>query len=132
MDFKKIKEEMLNMKSWAVVGTTINKDKFGYKIWKKLKEHNYNTYGVNPNYEKIDGEIIYHSLNDIPNKIDVVDIVVPPKVSINILEEIKELGIEYVFFQPGTYDDTVVKKADELGLKYLTDDCIYSTLVEKE
>src|SRR5699024_663529 len=113
MDFKKIKEEMLNMKSWAVVGTTINKDKFGYKIWKKLKEHNYNTYGVNPNYEKIDEEIIYHSLNDIPNKIAVVDILVPTKVSINILEEIKELGIENVFFQPGTYDDTVVKKRSE-------------------
>lgn len=134
MDFKKIKEEMLEKRSWAVVGATAKKDKYGYKIWKTLKNHDYTTFGINPNYNEIEGDKIYHGLKDIEEKIDVVDMVVPPKLSINILDEIKELGIEYVFFQPGTYNEEVVAKAKELGLKYLVDDCIYATLkrIEKD
>lgn len=127
-----LKEEMLSKKNWAVVGVTAIKDKYGYKIWKTLKDHKYNTYGVNPNYEDIEGEKVYKSLKDIPVKIDVIDMVVPSKISINTLDEAKELGIEYIFFQPGTYNKEVVAKAKELGLKYLIDDCVYATLKRME
>lgn len=132
MDFNKIKEEVLEKKNWAVVGVTAKKERFGYKIWKILKKHDYNAFGVNPNYEEIEGEKIYHSLRDVPEKIDVVDMVVSPALSMKTLDEIKELGIEYVFFQPGTYNDQVVEKAEELGFKYLINDCIYAILKARE
>lgn len=123
-----IKKEMMDKKVWAVVGVTAKKDKWGYKLYKILKDHNYETYGVSPNYDEIEGDKIYKSLKDIPGKIDVIDMVVSPKISINTLDEAKEAGIEYIFFQPGTYNDEVVAKAEELGLKYLTGDCVYATL----
>ena len=125
---KELKDKMMTSKSWAVVGVTGNKEKYGYKIWKILMEHGYETYGVIPNYDELEGIRIYPSLKDLPVKPEVVDMVVAPKISINILEEAKELGINYIFFQPGTYNDEVVKKADELGLEYLLDDCVYATL----
>ena len=127
-----LKKQMLEMKSWVVVGVTANKDKYGYKIWKTLKQHDYNTFGVNPNYDEIEGEKFYHSLNDLPEKVQVLDMVVPPKIAIKTLEEAKESGIEYIFFQPGTYNKEVVAKAEELELKYLLDDCIYATLKKLE
>mgnify|MGYP000961815003 CR=1 FL=1 len=123
-----IKQEMLEKKTWAVVGVTAKKDKWGYKIFNILKEHNYETYGISPNYDEIEGNKIYHSLSELPVKIDVIDMVVSPKISLTTLEEAKELGIEYIFFQPGTYNDEVIEKAKELGFKYLTKDCIYATL----
>lgn len=129
---KNLKEQMLEMKSWVVVGVTANKDKYGYKIWKTLKAHNYNTFGVNPNYDEIEGEKIYHSLSDLPEKVQVLDMVVPTKIATNTLEEAKELGIEYILFQPGTYNKEVVAKAEELELNYLLDDCIYATLKNLE
>lgn len=132
MDFQKLKEEVLKKKSWAVVGVTVDKDRFGYKIWKKLKEHNYQAYGVNPKYDEIDGEKIYSNLREIDEKIEVVDMVVSPKIGIGILDEIKEEDIEYVFFQPGTYNDKVLAKAKDLGLKYISHDCIYRILKDKE
>ena len=58
--------------------------------------------------------------------------VVAPRHSINSLEEAKELGIEYIFFQPGSYNDEVVEKAEELGLKYVINDCVYAILKRKE
>lgn len=127
-----LKKQMLEMKSWVVVGVTANKDKYGYKIWKTLKQHDYNTFGVNPNYDEIEGEKIYHSLKDLPEKVQVLDMVVPPKIAIKTLEEAKESGIEYIFFQPGTYNKEVVAKAEELELKYLLDDCIYAILKKLE
>lgn len=126
-----IKQEMLEKKSWAVVGVTAKKDKWGNRIFNILKENDYETYGVSPNYDEIDGEKIYHSLSDLPSKVDVIDLVVSPKISLSTLDEANELGIEYIFFQPGTYNDEVIAKADELGLKYLIGDCIYATLRSK-
>ena len=128
MSSNKLKGKMMSLKKWAVVGVSGNKDKFGYKIWKTLKEHGYTTYGISPNYDELEGDRIYKSLSELPEKVDIIDMVVPPRLSITILEEAKENGIEYVFFQPGTYNDEVVAKAEELGLKFLTDDCVYATL----
>jgi len=129
---KNLREEMMSMRTWAVSGVTAKKDRFGYKIWKELKEHKYETYGVNPNYDEIEGEKIYNKLSDIPVKIDVLDMVVSPKLAIPTLEEAKDLGIEYIFFQPGSYNDEVVEKAEELGLKYLVGDCVYAILRSRE
>lgn len=127
-----LKEKMLESKTWAVVGVSSKKDKWGYKIWNILKEHGYKTYGVNPNYDEIEGEKIYKSLSDLPEKVDVIDMVVPKKVSMITLNEAKDLGVKNIFFQPGTYDKEVVKVAEELGLNYLIDDCIYATLKKME
>lgn len=125
-----VKEEMLKKKVWAVAGVTERKDRYGYKIWKKLKEHDYETYGVNPNYEEIEGEKIYASVKDIPVKIDVLDMVVAPKIGIKTLDEAKEAGVEYIWFQPGSFNDKIIAKAKELEFKILYDDCIYAILMQ--
>jgi len=128
----KLKEEMLAKKIWVVAGVTGRKDRFGYKIWKTLKDHNYETYGVSPNYDEIEGDKIYHSIKNLPKKVDVLDMVVGPKIAIHILEEAKEAGIEYIWFQPGSYNEEVLNKAKELNLKSLDNDCIYATLKKLE
>lgn len=126
-----LKNEMLEKRVWAVVGVTNNKERFGYKIFRTLMEHGYETYGVNPKYEEIDGKKIYPNLKSIPKNIEVVDVVIPPKAAMELLDEIKEQGIEYVWFQPGTYDEEVMEKAKRLGLKALFHDCVYATLVSE-
>jgi len=127
-----LRDESLSKKIWAVVGVTDKREKFGYKIFKKLIEHGYETYGVNPKYDYIDGEKIYPNLKSLPKKVDVVDVIVPPKVTLTLLDEIHELRIENVWFQPGTYNEEVIEKAEKLGLKIVYDDCVYARLIEKE
>lgn len=129
---KALKEKMMSSKTWAVVGVTKKKERYGYKIWKILKEHDYKVYGVSPNYEEIEGDKLYKSISDLPEKVDVVDMVVSPKIGMDVLDRIKEAGIRYVFFQPGTYNEEIIKKAQELELEYLLDDCVYATLRNQE
>ncbi len=131
-DMDKLKEVMVGKKTWAVLGATPNKEKFGYKIWEKLNEHNYKVYGINPNHDIINKEQLYDTINDLPEKVDVINFVVSPEISIKALEEAKENNIEYLWFQPGSFDEEVIDKAKEMRFKVVYYDCILATLTEKE
>lgn len=122
-----IKNDTLGMKNWAVVGATNKEDKYGYKIVKKLEEHNYNVYPINPSLEEIDGIKVYDKLSEIEDDIDVVDIVVNPQIGKHVIKEVNRLGIEYVWLQPGTRSDEIRDFAEENGIKRV-ESCIYATL----
>ncbi len=122
------KQAMLEKKVWAVVGVTPDPEKFGYKIFKKLKEKGYRVYGINPKYTEVEGETIYASVQDLPEKPDCVDMVVNYKLSLPMLDEIKAAGIEYVWFQPGTFDEEVIEKAEAYGMKIVYYDCVLVAL----
>ncbi|MDW7671157.1 MAG: CoA-binding protein [Bacillota bacterium] len=125
---KENKKNMLALKKWVVVGATPNEEKFGYKIFKTLKSHHYEVWGVNPNYRELEGETIYQDLSSLPQKPDCVSVVVPPPVSMKLVEEVADQGIEYIWFQPGTFNNEVLKKAQELKLKSVYNDCVLVTL----
>ena len=122
--------KMVEQKNWAVVGARSDESTFGYKIPMRMLEHGYNVYMVNPKLDEIEGHRVYKKLSDIEEKIDVVDVVVNPKVAISVLDEAKAMGIENIFFQPGTYKDETLEYADKLGLNYVTN-CIYKILGAK-
>jgi len=109
-------EELMKKKIWAVVGATTDKDKYGYKIYKELKEAGYKVYPISPKYEEIDGDKAYKSLRDLPEKPEVVDFVVNPKIGIGIVKECAQLGIENIWLQPGTVSEEILEFAKEKGI----------------
>lgn len=117
-------ERMLQMKNWAVVGATDNKDKFGYKIFKTLKEAGYNVYPVNPGISEILGDKCYPALKDLPVLPEVVNVVVPPKVGEQIMKNCAELGIQNVWLQPGANAASVVEVAKSVGLNVVDQNCV--------
>lgn len=127
---EQLKKVMLEKKVWAVIGASPNVDKFGYKVWRKLQEHGYEAYPVNPRYEEIEGEKCYKSLKDIPNKPEVIDFVIPPSAIFEWLSEAKEVGIDYLWCQPGAANQEVVLKAEELGFNIAYNVCVLAELGE--
>lgn len=121
------KKDMLDKKVWAVIGASPSKDKFGYKIYKILKDNDYKVYPVNPGYEDINGDKCYKSIEDLPEVPDVIDFVVPPKISLLALDEAKEKGVKNVWFQPGTFNEGVIKKAKENDFN-IVEDCVLVAL----
>jgi len=121
------KKDMLEKKVWAVLGATPNESKFGYKIYKKLKDHDYKVYPINPKYDEINGEKCYKSIEELPETPDVLDFVVPPQVSLSALDEVNKKGIKNVWFQPGTSDKNVIEKAKENNLN-IVEDCVLVAL----
>jgi len=123
-----LKKEMLEKKIWAVIGANNKKDKFGYKIYKKLKSKGYEVYPVNPGLDEIDGDKCYSSVLDLEIIPDCVDMVVRPEIAEAVLDDIVKKGIERVWFQPGTYTEKTIALAKEKGLKCVYDDCILVNL----
>lgn len=114
-----LKKKMLKKTIWAVAGANEDPGKFGNRIYKKLRSRGYTVYPVNPKYESIEGNQCYKDLSSLPQKPEVIDMVVSPKRGRPILEEAARLGVEYVWFQPGTYDDELLEITKAKGLKYV-------------
>lgn len=124
-------KSMLDKKVWAVVGATENPDKFGNKIYKKLKRFGYEVYAVNPVYKEVDGDICYPNLAELPVKVECVDVVVNPEKAALVLQEVIELGIENIWFQPGTFTPDIVDKSEKAGVNTVYLNCVLVELDQK-
>jgi predicted CoA-binding protein len=93
--------KMLDQNVWAVVGVSEDRSKFGYKVFKRLKDAGYTVYPVNPKLSELDGEPVFPDLTSLPEVPDVVNCVVPPAVTEALIPVCAEKGIEYIWMQPG-------------------------------
>lgn len=117
-------KEILNIyRNYAVIGVSENKEKFGYKIYKRLKEKNYQVCGVSPLYQSVDHDKLYPNLESIPFPIDVVVFVVSPQHVPYYIDEMRNIGVGYAWMQPGTYDDDTLEYIESRGIKVIKD-CI--------
>lgn len=108
----------------AVVGASNNESKYGYKIYKDLKEAGYKVYPVNAKEQEIQGDKAYPNISSLPEKPDVVDIVVPPQVTERIVEEAVALGIDIVWMQPGAESKAAIEYAKKHGINEIHNACI--------
>lgn len=118
-------------KNFAVIGVTEDQDKYGYRIYKKLKDCGYHTFGISHKYNEVDGDIMYKSLEDIPSPIDVVVFVVNPKYSQNYTGQMRSIGIRYAWMQPRTYNEKTLEAMKELGITPIID-CVLRQLDKKD
>jgi predicted CoA-binding protein len=122
---KNITEGFLNKKNiFAVVGVSRNPEKYGHKIYIDLKKANYRVYPVNPKIDRILGDRCYSKLEDLPVKPDVVNLVVPPKVTEKIVEDCKKIGIKKIWMQPGSESKKAIKFCNENNIKVLYGVCV--------
>ncbi len=83
--------------TFAVVGASQDKSKYGYEVFETLTRHGHTVLPVNPKYAAIDGVTCYPSLLDLPYKPDVVLTVAPAAASAKIAETcaaLEEIVIE--------------------------------------
>ena len=109
---------------FAVVGASRNPEKYGHKVFRDLRDAGYKVYPVNPNAEEILGVKCYPSLRDLPETPDVVDLVVPPRVTEKVVRECKELGVRMVWMQPGSESEDAIKFCVENGMEVVHGVCV--------
>ncbi len=119
--------EMLACKNWAVIGATPNRSKYGNTVFHKLENKGRNVYLVNPKYQEIEGRQVFSNIESINNKIDCISMVVNPIISIKVVKSAIKLGIKYIWFQPNTYNQEIIKLAEENGIKIIYGSCILWT-----
>ncbi len=112
-----IENIMLEKKIWAVVGANNDPGKYGNKIYRTLKSRGYEVYPVNPRYDFVEGAPCYRDLKSLPVTPEVVNMVVAPQFGKAYIKEASELGIKYIWLQPGTYNDELMRLIAEKGLQ---------------
>jgi predicted CoA-binding protein len=117
-------QEFMAQKRFAVVGASNHHEKFGNRIFRNLKGRGYEVYPVNPGLDEVEGSKCYHTLGDIPVKVDVADFVVPPAVTEKILPQCKELGIDRIWLQPGAESDAAIEYCRQNDLKVVYGTCV--------
>ena len=117
-------KEFMAQKKFAVIGATDNTEKYGNRIFKNLTKRGYEVYPVNPNLREIEGVKCYPTLVDIPVKVDVVNVVVPPKVTESILKDCKKLGLTNIWLQPGSESDAAIAFCRDNNFKVVYDTCV--------
>jgi predicted CoA-binding protein len=108
----------------AVVGATDRPDAYGARIYRDLKAKGYRVLAVNPTRETVDGDPSYPNLASLPEPPTIVNYVVPPARTLEVLEEARRLGYANAWVQPGAEGDAVVAFLDEHGFVSLVGSCI--------
>ncbi len=109
---------------FAVVGASRDPQKYGHRVYKDLKSAGYRVYPVNPNAREVLGDKCYPSLEELPEKPDVVVTVVPPAVTEQIVKTCKELGIGRIWMQPGSESEEAIKFCKENRLEVIYNACV--------
>jgi len=117
-------EEILKTKkSYAVIGATPNKERYGYEVFEIIHANGYQVFPINPKYAEIDGITCYPSLKALKQKPDVVITALAPANTEQVIDSVKALGIEIVWMPPGCWSDEAVKKCQDLQLNCIYDEC---------
>ncbi len=112
-------------KTIAVVGLSSDPARPSHGVAEYLQSVGYRIIPVNPNEREVLGEKSYARLEDVPEKIEIVDIFrrveeVPPVVDSAI-----RVGAKVVWMQLAIADEKAAEKARASGLTVIEDACMF-------
>ncbi|MDK2850002.1 MAG: uncharacterized protein PWP03_177 [Candidatus Woesearchaeota archaeon] len=117
---------------FAVIGATKNKEKYGYIVFKYLKEQGHQVFPINPNYSEIDNVKTYKDVLSLNEDVDYFVFVTPPQVTLKVLNQIiKKVSNLKVWFQPGSEDQQCIDFCEKHNISYVANACIMHTNLDE-
>ena len=107
----------------AVVGLSSNPMRPSNGVAEYLKRAGFHIIPVNPNEAEVLGEKSYARLEDIPEKIDMVDIFRRSECVPEIVESAIRVGAHSVWMQEGVIHEAAARRARQAGLNVVMDRC---------
>jgi uncharacterized protein len=118
-----IPEILKSSRTIAVVGLSSNPMRPSNGVAAYLQRAGYRVIPVNPNESEVLGEKCYARLEDVPEKIDVVDIFRRPECVPEIVESAIRVGAKTVWMQEGVVNQQAAEQARAAGLEVVMDRC---------
>jgi predicted CoA-binding protein len=115
--------ELLDLKTWAVVGLSNNSERAAYKVANVLIEKGHTVIPIHPKAETVHGQKGYASLSEVKSSIDVVDIFVNSSLVGPIVDEAILIGAKGVWLQLDVIDDSAILRAKNAGLYTVMNRC---------
>src|SRR5580692_2055152 len=106
-------------KTVAIIGASADRAKFGNKAVRAFVRQGYTVYPVNPKEAVIEGLPAFKSIRDVPGRLQMISVYLPPPVLLKVLPDIATKGCEELWLNPGTESDEVLAEAERLGLNVI-------------
>ena len=116
-------DQLLALKTWAVVGLSNNSERAAYRVSKLLMEKGHQVVPVHPKAETVHGQQGYAKLSDIPFVVDVVDIFVNSELAGEVVDSAIEIKAKGVWLQLDVIDEAAVDRAGKAGLISVMNRC---------
>jgi predicted CoA-binding protein len=124
-DSTQIRDLLKKSRTLAIVGVSDKPERPSNGVAQYLLEHShYKIFLVNPMLATVLGEKVYHSLSEIPEHIDLVDVFRKPTDCIDVLEEAIAVGADAIWLQLGISSPEVLARGTEAGLSVVMDRCL--------
>lgn len=115
-------------KTIAIVGLSSNPQKDSHRVGKYLKEAGFTIIPIYPKEDEILGCKVYRSLEEVPQKIDMVNMFRRGSFAKNVFESIqKRDDVKSLWLQKGIVNNEVGELCKENGIDFVQDRC---TMVE--
>ncbi len=132
---EKIIEIFNSYRNIACVGFSKDPSKWAHIVPKFFISIGYNVIPVNPSADSILGRKSYHSISEVPNEVNIVQIFRPSdEVTAIVNESIKRKDVRVIWMQKGIINDKAAQIAEMEGLTVIQDRCMfeeYSRLMPK-
>jgi predicted CoA-binding protein len=116
-------DQLLALKTWAVVGLSNNSERAAYRVSKLLIEKGHQVIPVHPKAETVHGQQGYAKLSDIPFAVDVVDIFVNSELAGEVVDSAIAIKAKGVWLQLDVIDEAAVDRAGKAGLVTVMNRC---------
>jgi predicted CoA-binding protein len=108
----------------AVVGLSSDVSRASNSVSRYMQSHGYRIIPVNPNESNVLGEKAYARLEDVPEKVDLVDIFRRSDEAGTHVDEAVRIGARGVWLQEGVIDVSAARRALDAGIAVVMDRCI--------
>ena len=119
-----ITEILKTHKTIAVVGLSSNPMRPSFEVTEYMQAAGYRIIPVNPNETEVLGEKSYARLEDVPERIDIVNVFRRAEDVPRVVESAIRVGAKVVWMQQGIENEAAAEKARAAGLMVVEDACI--------
>lgn len=113
----------------AVVGLSPKLNRPSHGVARALQGFGYRIIPVRPIVKEVLGEKAYARLEDVPDKIDLVDVFRAPQYVDAIVDSCISLGIPAIWLQEGVVNESAALRAQDAGLIVVMDRCTYKDYI---
>lgn len=112
-------KQFFESESYAVVGASKNREKFGNKVLRCYLAHNKVVVPVNPIEATIEGVSCVAKISDLPDNVKSISVVTPPKLTEQIVEDAIKKGIKNIWMQPGAESEIALARCQRARINVI-------------
>ena len=124
-------EILKNSRTIAVIGLSSRRHRPSYGVAEYMQSAGYRVIPVNPKETEVLGEKSYARLEDIPERVDIVDVFRRSEFVPEIVESAIRIGARGVWMQEGVIHSQAAERARSAGLFVIMNSCILKEHIKR-